>query len=466
MSIPLLFPIMAASGDDNQLDGAALQDKEIMQVTLVDEVPLQDKEVAQVIFGDQACQPLQNSQQRPRLQQNAAGPYYPPDLMCKIHGLENHLYTLERAFCQLNDQMRYETGANCQSDLMCKIDGLEDKLSTLECAICQLNDQFRCYDSALAELACPPDVCEECYCWSAALQVLYWTIQENFLDYVVSGGPPTEPGLAVTIGQIGNIKNAEFNWRPGFRVTLERMLPNCAELEFEYTYFHTEGSDSESPPSPNLINGTFHQITLTTLGLATSDISFNYNIAHIMLAQKIFSGNNFALRAQAGILGGSIRQKWNITYLSSIASSYIDIDWHFYGAGLKGGFNYEWYFCHNLGLLSKLNLGLVYGAYHNKIVETIVGDTRVAGVVYNPVDASNSDRRFTQTLQLSLGPIWTKYLARCSYSIFAFYEVNSWFNIQETYRSNFASAPSGKDSDYTPGLIMLHGLTAGLEFNF
>jgi hypothetical protein len=358
-------------------------------------------------------------------------------------------------------------------DLQSRVSSLDDQFSSLEVAFNALENQVGCIEAAPCTLPCAPCPEERCSCWSASLQYLYWTVTENYLDYAIQGVPTVTPAPGGIVGQLGRIETAKFDWRSGFKVGLQHNNCDRFEVELEYTYFHDHGHHNLTPSPNTFTDSTFEIVTEAAISSVKTRIAFDYNMAHLLLAKSILLANCFALRAQGGLVGGVVTQDWNIDYFSSIASSFVKSDWKFYGAGLKGGVNFEWFIGRNLTLLSKINISLIYGAYKNKIVSNVINDTvNAAGLPYSVVNAHNFDHRFVTSIQFSLGPTYSWNWRSHECNAFVFYEINTLTNLQEVYRSSLnTNTPvpvlNGPNlSIYTPGHIALHGVTVGLDCRY
>jgi hypothetical protein len=367
-------------------------------------------------------------------------------------------------------------------DLQSRVSSLNDQFSSFECAFNALEDQVGCIEASPCAspctspcaYPCAPCPVQRCSCWSANVQYIAWTVTENYLDYAIQGVPLVTPAPGGIVGQLGRIETAKFEWRSGFKVGLQYNKCDRFEVELEYTYFHDHGQHNLTPSPNSFINATFDNLALFPTTVVKTKIAFDYNMAHLLLAKSILLTNCFALRAQAGLVGGVVTQDWAINYLSpttlgSFGSTFCKSDWKFYGAGLKGGANFEWVLWRNLTLLSKLNLSLIYGAYKNRmnvLVRNSVFDSLADGIPYSNVNTHNFDHRFVTSLQFSLGPTYSWNWGSHECNVFAFYEINTLTNLQETYRSTTATLSSPKLSIYTPGFIALHGVTLGLDFKY
>ncbi|MBX3719240.1 MAG: hypothetical protein KF898_06290 [Parachlamydiales bacterium] len=297
-------------------------------------------------------------------------------------------------------------------------------------------------------------------------EFLYWKVQEGELNYTVIGEPSQLPPGQGNSGAVGTYKNATFETHPGVRIGAGyRFKPEYWEVEGGYTYFFSQGSQSEKAPSnPNkLLNGTFHEETGSSIFIkATSHISFTYQTADLLIARRFLLTPSLLTRFKMGFTGAWINQHWKFTYIGT-GFSHFHLNWHFHGGGFKFGADTEWLIWKGIGLEFKVAGAVLYGEFksHQKqISETPSFPPAI------PFDVKNHDNRLVTTFQVLAGPTWGKQFHHWGIKMFAGYELNNWYNLQEVYRSFFGEPTSGKDSRNVHANIGLQGLTVNLNVNF
>ena len=81
-----------------------------------------------------------------------------------------------------------------------------------------------------------------------------------------------------------------------------------------------------------------------------------------------------------------------------------------------------------------------------------------------------SDVRPTFTIQGIFGPSWQKNFCSMRAEVFAGYEINTWFNLQEMYRSGGGtvngSPENAKQTWLSNAAIALQGLTTRVTLDF
>lgn len=298
--------------------------------------------------------------------------------------------------------------------------------------------------------------------WKASATFLYWKPYEGALDYVISGTQPDFVQGQADQGAIGNLKSAEFDCSPGYRLSLAYTLfPDRWGLEGIYTYFYSSGNNSEKSP----ISGTFDQKTGPEFFSAKSHIRLNYNVAELMLTSFWTLRKNVLGSLQGGVVGSWIHQHWNFKYSGVSGVNKYHQNWEFDGAGLKAALGLDWYMGYGFSFLTKLGLASVYGNYqsHNKGTVRMLSNNNE----YVLINIRNHDHRFSFSPQFFLGLVWGKMFNDWGLSLSLGYESQIWLNLQEIYSSFLETdRRDGKVVLLKRGTLGLHGLNAAIEFLF
>jgi hypothetical protein len=286
-------------------------------------------------------------------------------------------------------------------------------------------------------------------------------------------------------GAFGKLKHAHFDWEPGFRANASyRFEPDFWDLEAEYTWYRTDGSSRISTPTDKTINGTYPQdfsfFADISLFKAKSHISLRYQTGDLLLGRRFLATDHLILHLQTGLTGAWFKQRWRFVYQNDGGSPAFvgtfpvkDLyhnNWSFNGAGLKAKGNGDWFIAKGWSLKSEIGAAILYGRYRNRLSEKVI--TTVPGVInHTDINTRERDHRFVETLQLALGPSWSTMREKGGLRIFALYELNAWFNVQQVNRSDLIQVfPDqqlrSKESRHSNGVLGLHGLTLGAEFDF
>ena len=305
--------------------------------------------------------------------------------------------------------------------------------------------------------------------YAGHVEFLYWTVAEGALDYALkmrhdAWGPT--PSYAQ-----GRFENAGYDFGPGFRLGLHYFrAPNYWELKWQYTRMTNRGeSHSNKPNAPEqFLTGTWPQITTAPLLEAISHIHLNYNVFD-MLVDRVFIPNpHLKLRVIGGALIAWMDQDWKVRYIdSSSHSTTIRNRWHFVGAGLKTGSMVDWYWARDLYLTGVGTFGVLMGSYSNCAKQTTTFLPTPEDHTAVPVrNASYHDVRPSVTAQMMLGPSWQKNYPNNRIEVFAGFEMNIWFNLQEIYRSTAGVPLAAKETWINTGVLALYGITTRLTVDF
>ncbi len=299
---------------------------------------------------------------------------------------------------------------------------------------------------------------------------LYWGVQEGALDYAIqmkeSGWGPSE-----CFAQ-GNFKNATFSGNPGFRAVLRFFrAPRYWEFWTVYTRLTATGTQMAEKPSPpgNFLTGTWPQIFSNPMASAKSTIHMNYNVADLLITRVFFPNPHLRLRITGGGSVPWINQFWKILYADWMGfQTKIANRWSFIGGGLKMGTTFDWYWFTDIYMTGGTTLGAFLGSYKNSAVQRTNFQPPSPGFNPNlPVrDAHFSDVRPAFLAQFYLGPAYEKNYTNQRFELFVGYELATWLNLQEIYRSTSGAPSDAKETRINTGALALQGLTMRATLDF
>ena len=272
-------------------------------------------------------------------------------------------------------------------------------------------------------------------------EFLYWTVEESSLNYAVDG-----------TGGKGITKHGDFDWNPGVRAHLGyRFRRDFWEVVGQYTYFHTNGSDSTGAP----LTTAFPSLNIGTVSRATSGLSFDYQGVDLYLARRFLVSKALILKLMMGATGAFFDQDWTVKYFGTEVTK-IRNDWRYSAGGIRFGLDSDWYLGRGFSFVGLGSLAGLVGNYKN---DTFIGKP---SMVFQ--NTRLSDTRGVFHVQMRLGPSYGKRFERCAFQIFATYELNVWANLQEMLQA------TGTTSTFRiiqqQSNVGLHGLTAGIHFSF
>jgi len=303
-------------------------------------------------------------------------------------------------------------------------------------------------------------------------ECLYWNLQEGSLDYALrmknrAWGPT--PSFAQ-----GDFERATFDWDPGYRFSLGYYrAENFWEVLSEYTFIRFKGSNETSaPPSDQsrFLNGTFPQIFTGPMERATSHIHLGYKLFNLIACRVFHPPDNphLRLRLKGGVTAAFLNQGWRVRYFDLTNNvTATQNSWRYWGIGLRVGTTFDWFWGNDFYATGSFSTALTLGHYHNHAKQTTTAAPLPGDNPSIPVrDARYKDYRMALTMQLSLGPSYQKSFEKWRMEIFAGYELTTWSNLHEIYRSTQSAPESAKETWQNTGLITMQGLTTRASFTF
>ncbi len=293
------------------------------------------------------------------------------------------------------------------------------------------------------------------------VEFLYWGTTAGGLDYALK---MRHNALDPVCYAQGRYENAKYDMSPGVRLCfLFFRALRYWEVRWQYTRMTCEGNDRSGKPDPSeqYLTGTWPQISSNPLSGAHSHIHLNYNVFDWFIDRVFFPNPHLRLRVVGGATVAWMDQDWKVRYTdSTTTATVIRNKWHFVGAGLKNGLMVDWYWTGNLYFTAHGFFGPLIGSYSNQSKQSTSNSATLVR------DASYQDVRPTMTTQMLLGPSYQRNFASTRMELFAGYEMNAWFNLQEIYRSTSGTASQAKETLINSSMLALYGLTTRLSLDF
>lgn len=135
---------------------------------------------------------------------------------------------------------------------------------------------------------------------------------------------------------------------------------------------------------------------------------------------------------------------------------------------MRVGVDFDWYLGKGWSISATTSAAALLGYYSNY---TKV-DTNNAGTGNAPTDIENShydDNRIATQIQMQLGPSWGIMWDDWGINIFAGYELNAWFNIEELRSGDLSSSTSSITQRRTvinDSVLGLQGFVGKIQVNF
>lgn len=292
-------------------------------------------------------------------------------------------------------------------------------------------------------------------------EFLYWTVEEGTLDYAIRMNKSTSSFQSFGIG---DYKTADYDWRPGYRIAVSYYrCPKYWEATAQYTWLYDRGSDSATKPeeTDRYLNPTRTTQSFGVFETAKSLIDLHYHVGDLNAARVFDPNPHLRLRVLGGLTAAYIEQSWKMRYTDNLGESErVKEKWRFWGGGFRMGVAADWYLGCQFYLTGRTTFAALIGTYKNEEIQTQGASKLLLS------DATYDDHRFSVHGQFLLGPSWQIPCDCWSFELFAGYEFNVWFNLQERIRTLLDTPMSSKETLYANGLLGLHGLTLRLTLGF
>ncbi len=300
-------------------------------------------------------------------------------------------------------------------------------------------------------------------------EFLFWRVQEGALDYATKmRGNAWGPSQCYAQGKV---ESATFDGEPGFRVAASFFrAPKYWEVWGQYTRLTANGNNQSSKPHPDTeyVTGTWPQIFTNPMAGARSHIHLNYNVADF-LADRVFLPNpHLRIRLMGGGSGAWMDQFWKIKYVDSGSfETKISNRWKFFGGGLRLGTLFDWYWFNNIYITGGATFAAFLGSYHNSSFQNTNFKPTPSFDTSLPVrDTKFRDIRAAYLTQFYFGPSYQRNFVGHRIELFAGYEINAWWNLQEIHHSTSGGPLDAKETWINTSMLALQGLTARLTVDF
>jgi hypothetical protein len=302
-------------------------------------------------------------------------------------------------------------------------------------------------------------------------ELLYWTVNEGALDYAIK---MKHPAWGSPTDAVGHYKVADFDWEPGFRVSLGYFnAPHYWDVYLMYTYYRGRGHDETHQPSQSdlFLNGTWPQPNpndVTPLKKASSELELRESMVEALATRRFHPNPHLRMRLYGGAGVVWLRQNWEIDYTDiNDVSSHLHNQWHFTGAGIRAGLILDWFLGKGgLFFTGLTSVACFAGDYHNVSKQS----SHFSGPGFDPSlplrNAHYHDTRLVPHFQASAGPSWQMAFGNIRTEVFLGYELNIWSNLHEVIRTTSGAPTSSKLTTLDIGMIGQQGVTLRWNLDF
>jgi len=270
---------------------------------------------------------------------------------------------------------------------------------------------------------------------------LYLQAKEDGLEYGdkvdIFGVNGTPAFIAAKI----HPKNPNFEWNPGFQVSLGYIFckREAWDLVLSWTHYISDSKRSTSTsvdfPLERILPGWDPFLTGAFASHASAHWDLHYNILDVCLEKYFSVGNWFAVKPTVGLRGAWIDQKYRTKYLATqdglnFFNSNLKARNDFSGLGVKAGTDLQWFLSKRWSILGNFALSLIYGTFELK--QKVFGIIFPAPGVTIPeeFETKASEARIVPNLESKIGLQWQTFLSchRYRISFGAFYNLFYWFH--------------------------------------
>lgn len=302
----------------------------------------------------------------------------------------------------------------------------------------------------------------------ASADFIYWYVTEDNLELGInySQGPAT----ATTVG---NVVNADFSYKPGFKVGLGMNFDHDNwDACLGYTWLHgsigTSATATQNPTasllpihaSPDIIEGTGN-----AMNSGSNNWRYKFDFLDGEMARAYYVGTRLSFRPYFGVRAAWIRQRY-VENFSTTDSSIAYTSWQntaSWAVGPRVGVNTNWMLGCGFRMIGNATGDLLFTRYCAKATENRLA----AGVI----EESNSlDQHGINTLRphagLDFGFGWGTYFDNnnwhfdlaATYGFQAFWDQNMFRQFVDGTAVATSFAPNGN--------LFIHGLDVAIRFDF
>jgi len=305
---------------------------------------------------------------------------------------------------------------------------------------------------------------------------LWWKAKQAGMVYATNGVLTQVPTAAQSFQPLNSGHNGlvNYDWDPGFKVGAGyKFWHDNWDLYAEYTWLHTDGSDSlerQNGLTPNFpLPEPVAQEEIANR--ATSRAHLRFNVIDLELGRNFYLSPQLTMRPHFGFKGTWQTQDWRTRYFSSFLriqpnqgntiplTGPYRMHHHnrYYGVGIRAGFDTAWHFTYQWSLFGDIAWTAMWSNYrlrrHDTVDDTTTGQKRRA------INIHTSFYELKYVGELQIGLRFETWFADNSYhfQIQVGWEEQIWIN----HMSYIGTSNPIPYFDLT-----LHGLTLMTRFDF
>lgn len=287
-------------------------------------------------------------------------------------------------------------------------------------------------------------------CEYVDLELLVLTLLNN-QAVGAKNNQPSQLGTAEDPLVATKIKNMEWQWRPGFRVTVGYFnAPKYWEVMGQYTFFYDKGKRHLKTPgtgSQQYLHMVSYLPQQTAMGY-TSDANpitsiqasgdLYYNDLSTLVSRNFYPNPHLRLRVIGGLtsMWSHLTSQTKNTFLNIENEVISRFHTKYWGVGFRMGAGADWYWGKDFYLTGKVFWSIVTGRWNTSNKISLSDKTLITA----PHDAAY---KTVQNFQFLFGPSYQKSYTKTRLELFVGYEFNAWLNALTTYSYLNEQHPQG-----------------------
>jgi hypothetical protein len=250
---------------------------------------------------------------------------------------------------------------------------------------------------------------------------LFWTANEEGLDYVITN----TPGLTA-INQDGVVERGSFDWDWGFRIGIGYKVPDQKmDLGATWTRYFTHGLSQVNSTLPPAIFSVWTSAlsNISNQRHATMNSYLQFNMLDLKLSTTFSPRKFLDITPFIDVCAAWVDQKFaidvyggnnNNSFGSTVLGDQFKMTNRFWGVGPKIGFDTLWILGYGFSIYSNFDVSLLYGRFHVSQNETTTTEGVSPPVVYLDINKNNFSLS-RLNLDLMIGLKWMRLFANDAY---------------------------------------------------
>jgi hypothetical protein len=279
------------------------------------------------------------------------------------------------------------------------------------------------------------------------------------------------------------IKNPEFDWSSGVRVTIGRYLPNhdLWDIGFTTTYYYTDTNDKVR--ADTLDNVGFNPSFFTSHAEPTDKGRFNWRLNYwtldLLIGRLFNMTSNIVFHPYFGVRGSlqyqHARERTSLLQNApngfTLTNQKSSIDNDFWGVGPRVGTSFIYYFKNHFSFLANISAALLVGGQklkNNSFFNQLVDNTGIFTETDIDTKSDDSLNVIRSNVEASLGIGWERWLSNNTVRIAPSinFEGSLWFAMNQLYNINPQIDSGTNIEQRRHGNLGLMGLSFNLQVDF